>query len=167
MILHGSRSWASLTRYSYCIPVHSVMFAIHSVLGLPLQTNYLHAIFKTTPFSAFLCFFPLQWTLQQQPVDVVTSDHVTKVGSFFFLYCWNYVKLFVCQCKDFFICFLFPPGYFHHLQICPHFKRMQFCHISGGYCPHKNYITVRHISMETKLYKHMCGRHFYTDVKSV
>ena len=42
--------------------------------------------------------FPLQWTLQQQPVDVVTSDHVTKVGKFSFLYCWNYVKLFVCQC---------------------------------------------------------------------
>ena len=28
--------------------------------------------------------FPLQWTLQQQPVDVVTSDHVTKVGNFSF-----------------------------------------------------------------------------------
>ena len=29
----------------------------------------------------------------------------------------------------------------------------------------KKTITVRHISMEKKLYKHMCGRHFYTDVK--
>ena len=44
------------------------------------------------------------------------------------------VKLFVCQCKDFFIYFIFPP-YFHHLPICLHFKRLQFCHISGGYCP--------------------------------
>ena len=79
--------------------------------------------------------FPLQWTLQQQPVYVVTSDHVTKVVNFSFLYCWYYVKLFVCQCYDFFICFLFPPGYFHHLPICPHFKRLQFCHISGGDCP--------------------------------
>ena len=44
------------------------------------------------PSSAY---FPLQWTLQQQPVDVVTSDHVTKVGNSSFLYCWNYVMLFV------------------------------------------------------------------------
>ena len=29
----------------------------------------------------------------------------------------------------------------------------------------KKNITVRHISMKKKLYKHMCGRHFYTDVK--
>ena len=27
---------------------------------------------SSTPFLAFLCFFPLQWTLQQQLVDVVT-----------------------------------------------------------------------------------------------
>ena len=25
-------------------------------------------------------------------MDVVTSDHVPKVGNFSFLYCWNYVK---------------------------------------------------------------------------
>ena len=33
----------------------------------------------------------LLWTLQYQPVCVVrpTSDHVTKVGHFSFLYCWN------------------------------------------------------------------------------
>ena len=36
MTLHWSRSWASLTRSSYLIPVYSVMFVIHSVLGLPL-----------------------------------------------------------------------------------------------------------------------------------
>ena len=30
----------------------------------------------------------------------------------------------------------------------------------------KKYVTVRHISMKKKLYKHiMCGRHFYKDVK--
>ena len=99
------------------------MFVIHSVLGLPLQTNYLHAIFKTTPFSAFLCFFPLQWTLQQQPVGVVTSDHVTKVGHFSFLYCWNYVKLFVCQCKDFFIIlFSFPSRIFSSSSDMPTFQ---------------------------------------------
>ena len=28
--------------------------------------------------------FPLHWTLQKQPVDVVMSDHVTNVGDFFF-----------------------------------------------------------------------------------
>ena len=38
-------------------------------------------------------YFPLQY----QPADVVTSDHVTKVGNFSFLYCWNYVKQFVCH----------------------------------------------------------------------
>ena len=29
------------------------------------------------------------------------------------------------------IFFLLPPGYFHNLPICPYFKRLQFCHISG------------------------------------
>ena len=84
------------------------------------------------PSSAY---FPLQWSLQYQPVDFVTSDHVTEVGNVFFLYCWNYVKLFVCHFWDFFSCLLFSPGYFHYLPICPHFKRLQSCHISGGYCP--------------------------------
>ena len=39
MILHGSRSWESLTRSSYRIPVHSVMFVIHSVIDLPLRIS--------------------------------------------------------------------------------------------------------------------------------
>ena len=44
--------------------------------------NYLRPL-RSWPSSAS---FPLQWTLQQQPVDVVTSDHVTKVGNFSFLF---------------------------------------------------------------------------------
>ena len=63
------------------------------------------------------------------------SDHVPKVGAFSFLYCGNYLKPLVCQFYYLFICFPTPPGYFHHLPICPHFKRLQFFHISGGYCP--------------------------------
>ena len=39
MTLHCSRSWASFTRSSYRIPVHSVIFVIHSVLGLPLLVS--------------------------------------------------------------------------------------------------------------------------------
>ena len=88
--------------------------------------------FRSWPSSAYC---PLQWTLQYHPVAVVTSDHVTKVGNFPFLYCWNYVNLFVCQFYDFFVCFIYSPGYFHHLPICPHLKRLQCCRISGGYCP--------------------------------
>ena len=63
------------------------MFDNHSILGLPLLG------------------FPSIGPSNRQPVDVVTSDHVTKVGDFSFLYCWNYVKPFVCQFYDFFICF--------------------------------------------------------------
>ena len=69
---------------------------------------------RSWPSSAY---FPLQWTLQYQPVDVVTSDHMTKVGNFSFPYCWNYVKLFFYHFLDFFIRFIFSPGYFHHLPI--------------------------------------------------
>ena len=36
MILHCSRSPASLTRSSYLIPVNKLLFVIHCVLGLPL-----------------------------------------------------------------------------------------------------------------------------------
>ena len=61
---------------------------------------------SSTPFLAFLCFFPLQWTFQYHPVDVVLSGHVTKVGNFSFLYCWNYVKLFVYHFEDIFIFYL-------------------------------------------------------------
>ena len=78
---------------------------------------YLRPI-RSWPSSAS---FPLQWTLQQQPVDVVTSDHVTKVGNFSFL-CWNYVKLFVCQCKDFFIYFISPPPIFSSSSDMPTFQ---------------------------------------------
>ena len=42
--------------------------------------NVCHPL-RSWPSSASL---PLQWTLQQQPVDVVTSDHVTKVVNFLF-----------------------------------------------------------------------------------
>ena len=87
------------------------VFVSHPLPPRPL-CDICHPL-RSWPSSAS---FSLQWTLQQQHVDVVTSDHVTKVGNFYFLYCSNYVKLFVCQCKDFFICFLFPPGYFHHLR---------------------------------------------------
>ena len=36
---------------------------------------------RSWPSSAY---FPLEWTLQYQPKNVVTSDHVTKVGNFLF-----------------------------------------------------------------------------------
>ena len=49
-----------------------------------------HAL-RSWPSSAYC---PLQRTFQYQPVDVVTSDHVTKVGNFSFLYSLNYVNLF-------------------------------------------------------------------------
>ena len=61
---------------------------------------------SSTPFLAFLCLFSPKVTLQYQRVDVVTSDHVTKVGNFSFLYCWNYVKLFdFSSLQDIFIIF--------------------------------------------------------------
>ena len=55
---------------------------------------------RSWPSSAY---FPLQWTIQYQPVDVVLSDHVTEVGHCYFLYCWNYVKVIVWLFWDFFI----------------------------------------------------------------
>ena len=59
-------------------------------------------------------------------MDVVTSDHVTKAGDFSFLYFGiMYSRSSASFRKSFFICFLIPQGYFHHLPICPHFKRLQ------------------------------------------
>ena len=46
------------------------------------------------------------------------------------------ISLLLELCKAVRLPFL---GHFHlfsHLPICPHFKRLKCCHISGGYCPH-------------------------------
>ena len=32
-----------------------------------------------------------------------------------------------------FVFYILFPIYFHHRPVCTHFKRLQFCHISGGY----------------------------------
>ena len=50
--------------YLYLIPVHSFLELCHSLSSWPSSS-----------------YFPLQWTLRYQPVDVVTSDHVTNVGT--------------------------------------------------------------------------------------
>ena len=74
MTLHCSRSCANLTRCLYRIPVQ--YFVSHS---RPF-CDVCHQL-RSWPSSAY---FPLQWTLQYQPVDVVTSDQVTKVVLFLF-----------------------------------------------------------------------------------
>ena len=53
--------------HNYFIPVHSLMFVIRS----------------WPPFSYFE-YFPFQWTFYYQPVYVIMSDHMTKVGNFLF-----------------------------------------------------------------------------------
>ena len=81
--------------------------------------------------------FPIQWTIQQQPVDVVTSDHVTKVGNFSFLYCWNYVKP-LCKAVrlpvlGFLHLFCFASRIFSPFSDMPTFQTIAIFHISGGY----------------------------------
>ena len=51
---------------------------------------------------------------------------LTKVGKFYFIYCWNYLTVLVC---NFLVCS------FQNIFICPCFKRLQFCRISCDYCP--------------------------------
>ena len=111
----------NLTRSSYLIPVQYVMLIIHSRLGLPL------VIFPSSGGSD-----SSMWML----LRLIMSP---KYAIFlFFVEHWNYVNAFVCHFIHIFFRFLFFPGYSHHLPICPQFKCLQFCHISGGNCPVKN-----------------------------
>ena len=66
---------------------------------------------------------------------VVTSDHVTKCfySLLLELHIFKAVRLPFLALLHF---FSFLSTIYHHLPICPHFKRFQLCHISSGYCPH-------------------------------
>ena len=55
------------------------MHVIHAVLGLPLVS------------------FPSSGSSNISLWMLVTFDHVTKVDTFSFLYCWNNVGLFICH----------------------------------------------------------------------
>ena len=107
MNLHCSRSWASL--------VHYLIFVIHSVHGLPFVT-----VTSSWLSNISMCML-LVWSCDQSMVFLSLLFGLCKAVRLPFL--------------GFFVCFVFSPGYFHHLPICPHFTWLQCCHISGDYCP--------------------------------
>ena len=79
---------SSLRRWSFMTPMLPILSQSHNVFISHCCPFFdiCHPL-RSWPSSSY---FPL-WTLQYQPVDCVVSDCVTKVGSFSFLYCWNYV----------------------------------------------------------------------------
>ena len=73
------------------------------------------------PSSAY---FPLQWTLQYQPVDVVTSD-VSKVGNFSLFFFSLLLELDSCSSAN----FRTPSFLFFSLQDI--FTNFRYAHISN------------------------------------
>ena len=118
-----------------CVQVRCHGFRMQSVqnLGLAVISLVAGKIVDAHGYFILEVFFMI-WlcceyqVIRSKPVDVVTSGHVSKVINSCVLHCWNYVNLLSFSC--------FHHIYIDHLPICPHFKRLQFFHISGCCCPH-------------------------------
>ena len=153
--LHQSVPYRAPPNYLSLPPSGTLFFkkvGCHDSPLLPILSQS-HEVFVThsRPFCD-VChplrstYFPLHYHL----VDVVTSDHVTKVGHFSFLYCWNYVN---CSSAIFRTSsFVFLPSMIlsSSSDMLTFQTTLQFCHVSGGYCP--RFTSVRIKGSNTLIY---------------